>query len=271
MAISFQVIEQLLERNDPKSICKCCTHLSGELHFANSIINLLKKCLDQYIPKTIFNKPLIIVDKDISLKVYATYMFIIILESNDPKGGLKWFKKVVENYKDLKYPLLTTEEAKIMLSLVDNKLIQKISINFSDNPLRIFILPYHLNGVNSSCNPYLNHIIVGQIDVELASNPQYVFLHEIGHILDKCLTENSERPPLSFKRFLVDKKVLSNDRYYEDDPIAIADLFADCFAMAMLHNSSYANLNPFRQYKEFSESSYDYLILLTNNIPLANV
>lgn len=76
-------------------------------------------------------------------------------------------------------------------------------------------------------------------------NPIYVFLHELGHIICWIITNKNKEVPKSF--FKVTKKYMCG--LEPNNPDAL-EVFADCFAMAIMYNTQLNCYNPFALFEE---------------------
>jgi len=72
--------------------------------------------------------------------------------------------------------------------------------------------------------------------------PGYVFLHELGHILQIALTNSCEIVPDEFIQF---NKSLNVANELKQGEIGTTDVFADTFAIAVMHDTNLSKMNPF--------------------------
>ncbi|MDR1206375.1 MAG: hypothetical protein LBL26_13010 [Peptococcaceae bacterium] len=71
--------------------------------------------------------------------------------------------------------------------------------------------------------------------------PEYVFLHELGHILQVAITKSPNTVPPAFLRF---HNEIGGVPFSEGSPDA-PDVFADTFAIAVMHGTELEKYNPF--------------------------
>lgn len=72
------------------------------------------------------------------------------------------------------------------------------------------------------------------------TNPIYVLLHELGHVINWYITKEKKKVPDSFFK-VVGKH---NTSLKPENPLAL-EVFADSFAMAVMHNTELDKYNPF--------------------------
>lgn len=86
--------------------------------------------------------------------------------------------------------------------------------------------------------PYLRH------DIDFPQ--EFIFLHELGHALHTRATKQIMTPPDSFLNVL---ERIFPKAVHESDTIK-AELFADSFAIAALHNSDFSQYDPYTSIQE---------------------
>lgn len=147
---------------------------------------------------------------------------------------------------------ITKKDINTVFKILNDKIdMSKILNNIR---LEIYILNYSHKKNNSfsiPSNDFKNFIIVCfylKNDEEYQkgmNNPIYVFLHELGHIICWIVTQKiMEVPDLFFKS--LNKFFPTLDK---DNPDAL-EVFADCFAMYAMHNTSLDIYNPFTSFSE---------------------
>ena len=133
--------------------------------------------------------------------------------------------------------IICSKEIKTVLSAIDDKygIISKL---FSENKLPILLLNNSHEIYNSICcaKQQINKMVSFKYELYLyhakdneSGHPAYIFLHELGHIIQIEISKNPEKIPESF--IVLSKEILG---------VAITqgqeacELFADAFAMAMI-------------------------------------
>ncbi len=76
-------------------------------------------------------------------------------------------------------------------------------------------------------------------------HPIYVFLHEVGHIICWLITQKDRKVPKSF----FDSIGKYTNGLESSNPDAL-EVFADSFAMSVMHNTSLDVYNPFKMLRE---------------------
>jgi hypothetical protein len=96
-------------------------------------------------------------------------------------------------------------------------------------PLRIYFIPYEHKDINGAYYPHLNTIVSYK---PRKSNliPEYIFIHEVGHLLTFNLTGNPERVPESFIEF--------NKKFNPSWQKVLVEIFVDLFYLTRVfqHN-----------------------------------
>lgn len=112
-------------------------------------------------------------------------------------------------------------------------------------PIFIFLDHCHIN-CNSVCvatqNAYdeMSFIIfLFNLEQGAAYSPEYVFLHELGHVV-QTKQGTTECPPRSFYDYMKDDKVFADMSQEEQK-----ELFADGFASTVLNGMNHKDLDPF--------------------------
>lgn len=106
----------------------------------------------------------------------------------------------------------------------------------NNRPLRIYFIPYKHAKYNAGYLPYLNSI-VSYRPKEKVSSPEYIFVHEIGHLLIFNLTGDPEKVPDSFIEF--------NKKFNPSWTGDLVEVFVDLFSIAIMMDTDFAPKNPF--------------------------
>jgi hypothetical protein len=105
-------------------------------------------------------------------------------------------------------------------------------------PLLIHIIPFEINNLNAAYYPYINSIASYRVGTcEEGSTPEYIFVHEVGHLLLYIITGNPEKVPDSFVTF--------NEKFRPNYNGDLLEIFVDLFSLAVMKDTEYAHLNPF--------------------------
>lgn len=107
--------------------------------------------------------------------------------------------------------------------------------SYINRPLRIYLIPYMDADLNGAYYPYLNSIVSYRPRLS-DLDPEYVFMHEVGHLLAFNLTGDPEKVPDSFVEF---NKVFNPTWDGE-----LLEVFVDLFSGAVMMDTEYASKNP---------------------------
>jgi len=113
----------------------------------------------------------------------------------------------------------------------------------------------HTCKFNSTSLPHLGVIVNSRSNpLNGDNNPDYVFMHEMGHLVHVYLTGDLTEPPKSFCDVI--KNAFRNN--INDIPKeALLEIFADCFAIGCAFGTQYEQSNPFCQL--FDEKDIEYI------------
>ena len=150
-------------------------------------------------------------------------------------------------------PNISEDNIKTIFKTINQKIPEFNNI-LSNIDLDILILDYTDKNVNSATVPSQNFkkfkilCFCMKDNDEYKSgalNPIYVFLHELGHIICWLVTSEYKKTPNSFFQDI--------GKYFigltPDNPDAL-EVFADCFAMAIMYNTPLNKYNPFSMFSE---------------------
>lgn len=102
-------------------------------------------------------------------------------------------------------------------------------------PLTVFHIPLEHVEFNASYYPFINSIASYKPKIE--ATPEYIFFHEVGHLLVYNLTGNPEKLPQSF----IDLNRELNPEWEGD----LLEVFVDIFSVVIMKNTEYEDKNPF--------------------------
>lgn len=149
---------------------------------------------------------------------------------------LKNLLSYVKGFRPSKSPLLKMKDTVKLIDIISEfGLPTDFLMTQAYQPLKIYYIPYQHVNANAVFFPYLNSVASYRPKQKLP--PEYIFIHEIGHLLAFKLTGDSEKLPESFLEF---NKVFNPN--WEGDLI---EVFVDLFSMAIMMDTKYAAKNPF--------------------------
>ena len=150
---------------------------------------------------------------------------------------------IQQNYTKSQGARISEDSVKQIMNYVN------IEYNFYDilkgEALHILLFENSHLTVNSECVPKIMDngdvncaLFIYHLKDECHCSPEHVFLHELGHVLQIKITGDSRKVPPSFLPFA---KEAFPDIAKEIEP----EVFADCFAMAVMYNSQFSVYDPF--------------------------
>jgi len=149
----------------------------------------------------------------------------------------------IKNYKETDEKPLSHETIKELISVYENfDKKRKIAYNQYDKPLTIFTVDFESDLGNSVYHPTSNIILLNTIPPEKQAkvgSAEYIFIHELGHVLQCKITENDFKTPQSFKDTVV--KYI----FPEAPDKILPEIFADCFSIALMNGAKFEDKNPF--------------------------
>ena len=176
-----------------------------------------------------------------------------------PLEHFQSYRKDVEGSGDLIHP----EAVDSILNLPT----MKSSLTFISQNSTILILNFNYTEVkNSVAFPYLGMIINSRYNPnnEEDSAPEYIFMHEMGHLFHHYFVPGCESVPDSFGdvikyAFRNDIQTLSKE--------TLQEMYADCFSIACSYGTLYEDTNPFFKLFRREDCAYitNYFYTLINN------
>ena len=168
--------------------------------------------------------------------------------------------KFLKGFRNSKNSVLKQTTANNLLDTIDKFGMPKHFLRtFNSRPLRIYFIPYEHADVNAGYYPHLN-TIVSYRPRKKDLSPEYIFVHEVGHLLTFNLTGDPDKVPESFVEF--------SKKYNPSWDKGLVEIFVDLFSLAVMMDTEYAGENPF--IKKFSIGNQkivrDYFIRLMENL-----
>lgn len=94
-------------------------------------------------------------------------------------------------------------------------------------------------------------------------SPEYIFLHELGHLLSARITRKQDTAPTSFEFW--ENQIFSRNKAAKTEHTQ-AELFCDCFAVAALYETQYEKHAVFDKVKAWDKallSNYFHVLMDT--------
>ncbi|MFI3228331.1 MAG: hypothetical protein R3Y09_13145 [Clostridia bacterium] len=215
-------------------------------------------------------------EKNAKLKFIQTFVMSSFRENLNVKQTMKdkWMflcEHIKENFTSPVGEIISKEEVIKILDLLEEnyQLISKIS---QKEKLDVLLIENTNKNVNSICNSITNALNFGEFRYEIYCfshrkkdefHPIYVFLHELGHVLNTHLIKDATKAPSSFMEFSEKEKHVQ----IKSDVEAL-EIFADTFAVVMLCKFGFKDLSPFEDLTDMIGADFAQYFenLLTNEI-----
>ncbi len=192
---------------------------------------------------SITERPYSVIGPKHGLSIYIAHL-VVQFEHN--RTSINTIVNRLAKYRHSDAPLITLEQIKEILELVEHIGAKKIlAYNLREQPLVITIVPYQ-HDLNSLYVPALHIIQCNKVGEGADNNPEYVFLHELGHALQTCLTGSDKKFPISFVPVF---ELVFNNKVENVEPGDTLEVFADSFSIAAVYGTKYHSSNPF--YEKF--------------------
>ena len=225
------------------------------------------------VGKDNFLTPLSIVPKEKGLAYYMTnYILATLSSAKDTDSRKTVFDEIiyfVSEYEDSAGKIISENQLRNLLSRIDEfGLTDGIIFNKYNRPLGFSIIPY-MHSSNSTYSPALH--IMGCHKVRDDVNPEFIVLHELGHVYRFCLSGDMESLKVP-KSFMLPLRLAFSEEVQEAEPESLAELFADSFSIALAFENEYTEKVPFCSvmHKMHQEMLYRYFKMLVHEPGLAD-
>jgi hypothetical protein len=150
-------------------------------------------------------------------------------------------KIVLNNLSESKNPLLKVTKAKSLLDHLERFLGNHFYKITYERFLNIYFIPFENRLSNAAFDINTNSIAVFKTKERDTQTPEYIFIHEFGHILHSTIFKTSKNVPESFVEF--NKKM--NPKFFEYSKEDQLEIYADLFSVAVMLDSEFKDYNPF--------------------------
>jgi hypothetical protein len=117
---------------------------------------------------------------------------------------VKLLKSLLQELGDLrtsKRPLLKMTDARDLLQILGQLgASRSLARNEHGVPIRFYFIPYGNRHMNAGFFPHLHLIVIYKNDLDSEANPEYIFMHELGHVVQLHMTRSLAAVPDSFKK-----------------------------------------------------------------------
>jgi hypothetical protein len=147
----------------------------------------------------------------------------------------------LRNLYDSKNPLLKVTKARVLIELLEKYMGDHFHRITNQRFLAIYFIPFENNQSNAAFDINTNSIAVFRTKERKTQKPEYIFLHEFGHIMHCTLFKTSKEVPNSFVEF--NKQM--NPKFFEYSKEDQLEVYADLFSIAVMLDTEFEELNPF--------------------------
>ncbi len=147
----------------------------------------------------------------------------------------------LKNLYDSKNPLLKTTKARLLIELLEQFLGDHFQRITNHRFLAIYFVPFENKQSNAAFDINTNSIAVFRTKRKKTQKPEYIFLHEFGHIIHCTLFKTTKEVPNSFIEF--NKQM--NPKFFEYSREDQLEIYADLFSIAVMLDSEFEDHNPF--------------------------
>lgn len=149
--------------------------------------------------------------------------------------------KVLNNLEESKNPLLKITSAKKVIDVLEHFLGGQFHKTTQHRFLSIFFVPLENKDSNAAFDINTNSIAVFKTKEKTTQTPEYIFIHEFGHIVHASIFRSTNKVPQSFIEF--NKRL--NPHFLKFSEREKLEIYADMFSIAVMLDSEFESLNPF--------------------------
>ncbi|MFW5795485.1 MAG: hypothetical protein ACOCV1_08390 [Bacillota bacterium] len=180
------------------------------------------------------------------LTLFVVRVILLTLYSEPNVNKLKienynWLLEYVKSYKKTNAkPLKHKTFQKLMNILKENEIMKLLAYNQYNSPLTFFEINFENNLNNSMYHPSSNIILLNAVSIEKQERVgalEYIFFHELGHVLQVNITGTAFIVPESFKTEIVNKL------FPEAGDEILPEIFADCFSVFLMSGTEFEDKN----------------------------
>jgi hypothetical protein len=147
----------------------------------------------------------------------------------------------LRNLYNSKNPLLKVTKARLLIELLRKFLGRHFQRITHHRFLAIYFVPFENNQSNAAFDINTNSIAVFRTKEKNTQTPEYIFIHEFGHILHSTIFRTINNVPQSFVEF--NKNM--NSKFFEYPKEDQLEIYADLFSIAVMLDSDFKDYNPF--------------------------
>ena len=238
--IEIDFVKKCLDNNKVNTKIELINFLKIEKDNKNDD-NELSKFFEEYLTRTAkfsFQNINIMIGPNKGLSYLSAFFLLHYCRMKNKRERQKVLNYLLNFYYTLstsQSPLLTITSARSLLKIVKDFGIRD-SLLFKDwtIPLKYIFIPFECSEKNAEFSLFPHSITIFKPNLEKAFSAEYVFLHEIGHVIQVHFTNQGTMVPESFCQCFPNIKK-------QDYP----EVFADFFTIAVMMDSKYSVKNPF--------------------------
>ncbi|MGG4141815.1 hypothetical protein ABEW34_01690 [Paenibacillus algorifonticola] len=176
------------------------------------------------------------------LSCFISEFLSVCVTDNNYEKQIQLLKGLLNDLNDLhesKKPLLKMTVAQSLLQLTNQFGLRRfLAYNSKGKPLHFYFVPYGNKNMNASYSPYFNAIVIYKNALDSKSSPEYIFMHELGHVFQMYMTKDSTKVPVSFKE-------ATKGMFEQCSDEVMVEVFVDCFSVAIMEGTTFEDKNPF--------------------------
>ncbi|MFD0588013.1 hypothetical protein ACFQZE_08355 [Paenibacillus sp. GCM10027627] len=186
--------------------------------------------------------PFMMVGPKRGLSCFVSEFLSLYVTVRDYEEQAALLKDLLQDLADLshsKRPMLKMTVAQNLLQVLQQLEASRfLARNHNGIPLRFYFVPYGNTSMNAGYFPHLNLVVIYKCDINNGEHPEYVFMHELGHVFQLYTTRNLTAVPDSFKK-------VTRGMFKSCPEEVLVEVFADCFSVAVMKGTPFEEKNPF--------------------------
>ncbi|MBH5320892.1 hypothetical protein I6N90_24190 [Paenibacillus sp. GSMTC-2017] len=166
-------------------------------------------------------------------------LYVTVSAYDEQSELLKNLLQDIDDLKDSLRPMLKMTIARKLLQILEQYGANHFfAYNHNGIPLRFYFVPYGNKTMNAGYFPHLHLVVIYKNELDSHANSEYIFMHELGHVVQLYMTKSLLIVPDSFKEATTRMFKPCSDE-------VLAEVFADCFTIAVMKGTFFEVKNPF--------------------------
>lgn len=178
------------------------------------------------------------------LAAYVATQLHLSLHQKKAENRLFVLDQLLQTLNDLsasKRPLLKMTKTKELINLISSFLGDNFYRIIDGRHCSIYYIPYENSEFNASFDSNTKSVIVFRTK-ESGESPEYVFAHEVGHMVHNLVFGYPQEVPPSFIEFNNTFNAVFFAKLPKDEQV---EIYADFFSIALMIDTPYEKYNPF--------------------------